>query len=65
VDTIPPGFSMLRAGFYVDGFNFYCAVVDNGDNSLKWMSYMRLAKKLAKCAKLGESGRIGSRVCRG
>jgi uncharacterized LabA/DUF88 family protein len=37
---------MKRAGFYIDGFNFYHAVHDLGDPRLKWMSYAKLAKLL-------------------
>lgn len=36
----------VRAGFYIDGFNFYHAVNDLGQPHLKWMSYARLAEAL-------------------
>lgn len=35
-----------RAGFYIDGFNFYHAVDDLGANYLKWLSYRRLCQRL-------------------
>lgn len=37
---------MKRAGFYIDGFNFYHAVAAARKPKLKWMSYRDLCSKL-------------------
>lgn len=37
---------MPRAGFYIDGFNFYHAVADQNQPHLKWMCYRALAEEL-------------------
>ncbi len=39
--------SVLRAGFYIDGFNVYGAINDIGLHHLKWMSYRELCEHLA------------------
>lgn len=46
----PPGhfFTVKRAGFYIDGFNFYHALRDFRDERLKWTSYMRMARLLVR-----------------
>jgi uncharacterized LabA/DUF88 family protein len=39
---------MIRACFYIDGFNVYHAIHDLGDPSLKWLNMRALAETLIK-----------------
>lgn len=36
----------LRSGFYIDGFNFFHAIDDLYDTSLKWVSYWQIAQMI-------------------